>query len=95
MQLCVDGTDLEQVLNQRWKDLGSSLPVEMPGFRYEEIMSIAAQLAQVLVALAECKVIHNDLKPANILYDETDGTVSSQLQFKVQQVSVQSELHRV
>ena len=39
--------------------------------------NIAVQLAEVLVALMEHKVIHNDLKPANILYDETHGTVGA------------------
>ena len=74
-QLC-KGTDLQQIFDQRYAKVDSSSACKEQSFSDKEVRFIAMQIVDTLTVLSQNEIVHFDLKPANIMYDEDFGTVS-------------------
>lgn len=72
---------MQQIFDQRYekvskKKADKSSPSKQGIFSDKEVRFIAMQIVDTLTALSKENVVHFDLKPANIMYNEDFGTVS-------------------
>eukprot|EP01043_Picozoa_sp_COSAG02_P073989 COSAG02_NODE_14620_length_1254_cov_0.907359_2_plen_88_part_00 len=56
--------------------MNSTLACKEQMFSDKEVHFIAIQIVDTLTVLSQKKIVHFDLKPANIMYNEDFGTVS-------------------
>ena len=69
----IEGPDLRKWLTRKDENAGQPMPVDL--LPTEEVLRYAIQISQVLDYLARFQppVVHNDIKPGNIIIDEHSG----------------------